>query len=489
MSAPLLDRPRTRTPDDGGVLPAAERPPGAGARIAAAVAVVAMLAAIVATFPGGSLLPARAIAEVVSGPVEAADGAGWRALAVGDTVRDGTELRSVGGAVVLAVADGQVHLADGARLTLSRSESSLHRGTVVVDRAGRAAVRIGGLLAGGTGAWRVDAGASPRVATYAGEVVVEDAATQRSLPAYRQVSARDGALRGVSVVPMRYLADDPYDRRWMAEAFRVDDLAESLSRSLAATYGALPRDLDFYAAFAAVGPGVTERLTDLARVVAGDHIGPPADLLVAAAAIDAIATVADRPRAEVATSVTALRRAGATWGLVLVDGGAGADDLAAAADRALAQAAQDPPPTAAELEAAAAAADADAAASDDATDGTGTSPPPGTGGTDPGTDGGTSPPPGDDPVGPSPTDPIDDLVDDTSDTPEDEVDDTTDAVDKVVDDTTDAVDEVVDDTGDALDSVVDDTGNALDDLVGGVDELLGGGGGLLGGGGGLLGGA
>jgi uncharacterized membrane protein YgcG len=447
------------TPDraSGGTTEAPAATPTA--RGAALAAVLALLAGLVA-LPAGSLLAPAPFASLLAGSLEMRDGETWRAVPEGGTVADGVELRAVGGTATLEIDGGRLVLDAGARVAAEGGRLRVDRGSVLVDDPSVRTVVVDGVLATGRGSWRVDAGVRPRLATYAGSLAADDGSAEVSLPAYRQVTVRDRAIGGATVVPLRYLATDRFDAQLLGEALRVDAVAAALARSLTGTYGEVPRDAAFYGAFVAVDADVEPALADLALVVAEDRFGPPAPVLLGVAVADAVAAVTGAPIGEALERVVRLRDQGAAWGLVLLDAGGGADDLGAAADRALAEAATDPPPTAPPAEAgdgtgAPAATVADGPATGGATpaaggttsggaSGGGTGSTPGGGAEGGGGSGPTAPAP--DPAPPVPGVPG---------SPEE------------------AVEEVGGGVAELLDEVGEEVGDTVGDAVGGVDQLLG----------------
>ncbi|MEX1177614.1 MAG: hypothetical protein WEB09_04055 [Nitriliruptor sp.] len=344
MSAPTLE-PLTTRGDHEPERAVADEPiaPRPGARGAALAALLALIVAAL-TWPLGGTLPTGRVGEVVSGPIEARAGSGWRALAVGDPVEVGAVLRSLGEVATVALGDGEVMLAAGARAEFQETAVVLDRGSLLVaDPASERTVLVDGLRASGEGTWRVDAGARPRVATYDAQVEVSDGSAEVSLPAYRQVAGRDRSVRNAPILPLRYLATDPLDRSQLAAAIRADELAATLGRSLTGSYGTAPRSLDFYGAFIGVDSGVGEQLEAFASRIEDGRLGPPAQILLGVVVSDAVAGAESRPVADVVADVARARDAGATWGLILHIAGAGPAELEAAADRALVEVADAPP--------------------------------------------------------------------------------------------------------------------------------------------------
>jgi hypothetical protein len=461
VTTPLLDPPvdaheATAAHDPDDVL----LPPTAGARFAAVVAVLALLVGGLA-LPSGPPSDATRFGSLVAGPLEVGDGQAWRTLPEGETIEDGWSLRAVGGAVTLAVDEGRIVLATGTRAAVADGRLVVDRGSVLIDGAPDRSLVVGGVSTAGTGTWRVDAGAQPRLATYDGEVTTDDGGSEVVLPAYGQLTIRDRTVGGAVPVPLRYLASDPFDREQLDEAFRVDDLAAALARSLASTYGDDPRDLDFYGAFLAVGPDVVPFLDDLALVTSGSRFGPPREVLLGVTVTDAVAGLTGASIAETAATVSSMRERGAEWGLLLVAAGGGTEAFNEAADRLLEEAASDPPPpleepateagTGVDTDTGPAPAPAPAPTTPAPTGGAGGGTGGGTSGGPPASDGGSSPPPSE-PAPPSsgPLAPVEDAVRDL---------------------------------GSALGGTVEGVTDSLADVVGGVDELLAPTtGGLLGGG-------
>lgn len=352
MSA-LLDTPTTTSPtgppqDAPETVPGPPPTGGRLARLAAALAVLAALAAVVASLVAGDgtdRLPRGAVSVLAGGAVEVADGEGWRSLEVGDGIVDGARLRAVDDTATLDLDDGQLRLAAGSHVRVGTTATVLERGTVLVDAAEHT-VTVGAVEVAGSGTWRVDDGTQPRVGSYDATVAVRDGGAEREVGALEQLSVRDGAA--TDVVPLRYLASDPFDAELLRPAFEVDELAASLGRSLASAHGTGPRDLDFYGSFVTVGPAVGARLRDAAPEVDGEAFGPPADVLLTVVTIDAIGDASERGLAGVADQVVAERRRGASWGLIVHGAGLGGSEVRAAADRALERAEADPPPSAPE---------------------------------------------------------------------------------------------------------------------------------------------
>lgn len=313
------------------------------AALLAVAAVVLGLLPLVGSGGGGD----TTVAVLRDGPLQIGDDGRWRSVAVGSPIPLGAELRAAGDAVALELFDGgrlQLLPDTGAEIAGVR-RLTLVTGTVLVADTDLT-VAVGAVRAHAPegGAWRVDVGDRTRIAGYDAEVVATDGVARRTLPTYAEVAVRDGALDN-GPVPLRYQADDPFDAVHLVEAFRIDELASALTRSLAAEHGSLPRTPEFYTSFLTVDDVMADRLAMMAPEVVGDRLGPPADVLLAATAVDALAEQTEYSRDQAVDQVVQARSAGASWGVVLLRGGADAAALRAAADRALERAAQDPPAT------------------------------------------------------------------------------------------------------------------------------------------------
>ena len=414
-----------------------------GARAPAWMALGALLVALVAT-PFGVDLGGEAFGRVVDGALEVETPEGWVPLEVPGTVPAGAELRVGAADARIEVEGGLLTLAEGTQLHAEPGMPQVRRGSLLVEAEAPLRARMGATTAEGRGEWRVDVGVASRVATYRARVSVSDGDDGRDLARFRQVAVRDGALEPV-LRPLRYQEEDPWDQWLLADALAVDRLVERLQGTLERTYGAQPREAAFYAAFVAVDDAdLVDDLADLAVTVEGDAVGPPADLLTAVVAIDALRSEAGLEPAQARERVVELRRAGATWGLVLVEHDLGSAALRAAADRALEQVEQTPPP---EPEPVEPAEPAEAEPADEET-------------ADPAPGSPTAPEP--EPA-PEP---------DPDPEPDDEQDGTLDPVEDTVRDTGDGLGDAVEDAGDTVGDLLRDSTDSLGDTVGDVGSLL-----------------
>lgn len=406
-----------------------------GARAPAWMAIGALLVALVAT-PFGIELGGEGFGRLVDGALEVETTDGWVTMQAPATVPAGAEVHVGEGDARIEVDGGLLTLAEGAEVHAEPGIPQVRRGSLLVEADEPLRARVGATTAEGRGEWRVDVGVSTRIATYRARLSVSDGETERDLARFRQVGVRDGALEP-GLRPLRYQEEDPWDEWLLADALAVDRLVERLQASLERSYGSDPRGAGFYAAFVAVDDAdLAGDLEQLAVIVDGDAFGPPPDLLTAVVVIDALRAEAGLSAGQARDRVVGLRRAGAAWGLVLVEHDLGPAALRAAADRALEQVAQTPPP--------------EPAPPDDA-------PPPDTD--------------GDEEPEPAPTQPEPAPEPDPQPAPDDDDDDGDDG-----DGAVDPVEDVVRDTGDGLGDLIEDTGDevggTVGDTTGEVGDLL-----------------
>ena len=316
--------------------PSAEAPervaPAAPARTAAVLAVlVALVGAVLGPTGGLDPLFARG-ATVVAGTIERQVDAAWEPVSVGTAVPDGALVRAPSGIASLGLPDGGVDLAEGTTVQIGPT-LAVRVGTVVVE--GDVVLDTAGTRATGQGTWRWDA--TGRAGAYDGSVVLTDATgRERLVRRLQEARVRDGVVTSPPR-PYVYTTDDAFDRRHLADAMGVDDYVDALGAGLTAQYGTAPQPAAFYTDFDGLDGALVAALGDVGFDRDGDRIGPPADVLVAAAVTDAIVRDAGLDPVAAATEVRDLRLAGATWGLVAQHRDLGASNIRDAADRALAR--------------------------------------------------------------------------------------------------------------------------------------------------------
>jgi hypothetical protein len=449
VSAPILEQPgpatdRAGEPVPDGAAATLAAPPDAprtGSRASAWMAIAALIVAGLAT-PFGGQIGGADFGQLLEGRLEVRTDGGWAGIGDGAGVPAGSLVRAAGEEVRIATRDAELVLADGGELVTDRRDPELRRGSLLVDSDTDVAVRLGATRVEGRGQWRLDMGVASRVATYRGRVELDDGVRETNLIRYRQVPVRDGAIED-GRRPLRYLVGDAWDERLLGEAFAADRLAARLTESLDRSYGEEPRSPAFYAAFAAVDD-VDAAVEGLATVAEDGRYGPPADVLVGVAVGDALTAGAGLDADAALDRLITLRRAGATWGLLLVEHELTASDLRQAADRALERVEASPPPPEPEPE----DADDDGGAPDPAAGSPGATGPVET--AEPAPTPSPSPSPGPAPS-PSPA-----PGDDGGGTP----------VPPAGDDLEQTVREVEDTVGDLLDDAAGTLGDAVDDATG-----------------------
>lgn len=293
--------------------PAARRRLGT-ARAAAWAALVVVAVMFVALPPvDPNPLPAGATGRVVAGRLEVE---GASSLSNDELMPVGAEVTAAVETTV-AVRGGTVTFRAGARALATDAGIELVRGSVLVDGDAGYTVRLEGRRASGDGVWRAEATSNPRIAVYRGSVTVDGAQPpRRSVRALTQMNLR-GRQGEERIGPLQYFADDPWDRRLLADALEVDRLMRQRLTVLVDAYGTDDRPIGFYRRFTVVDGRAT--LDRLAPRAARGRYGPPAETLVA--------VVVARMLDEGVDTVARLRSSGATWGLIVVGAGLGPSDL------------------------------------------------------------------------------------------------------------------------------------------------------------------
>lgn len=411
-----------------------------GSRASAWLAVGAAILALVLAPPGqGDVLPAGILGTVVEGQLEQLVAGSWRTASVGDLVADGARVRVPDGQVAIRTRVGMLALMSGARAVLRTERVELRTGSVLVEGADPIEVTAGTVTARGRGTWRVDAGTSPRVGVYNGGVSTEDVAGRSvSFGALEQIDVVEGAL-AAEALALRYLPDDMWDARLLADAIAVDRQVDALEASLRAQYGTSLQTASFYGDFARVDGAVSGALPSLARFREDGRFGPPAETLVALVVLELLAERAGLPDDAAVSRIGTLRRNGATWGLIVTSHDLGPDDFRAAIDTALQRRQKEIAlGTAAPVERGTPTT-AQPPASED-----GTTPEPPPSDEDP-----SPPPPSDGPSPSEPPPPDDNLVEQLEDTTRETVDDVAELLEPVP-----GASETVDGVGDAVDSTL-----------------------------------
>jgi hypothetical protein len=276
-------------------------------------------------------LDGTARVERVDGSVEVLEG-GARAggvRAAKTTLHRGDALDVVDGQAALRLAGSvRMEAASGTSVVMG-ARPQLREGDLLVSAQEAVTVSAGGTRVRFDGrqdrpvAGRLARTAGLSVAVYRGAARVDTAGTARALDALRRVDvAAVGEITGIQ--PMRFRADDPWDRRYLADAIRLDarlaEVLPGLVRS-AERHGGDAQGL-------AVMLGRVDGMPSgrqLARLVDPDR--PLEDVLLGAT----IASLADGGSyADRWSASLRFRDAGATWGLVAMDRGVSSDAVLAA---------------------------------------------------------------------------------------------------------------------------------------------------------------
>ncbi|MFT5222405.1 MAG: hypothetical protein ACI867_000707 [Glaciecola sp.] len=314
------------------------------AKATALLAVISVLAGFLlslvsgeAGFRAGSFGRLEAGTLLVLTPAQA-----WAAVALGDHVmlNDTVRTDALEGARLAVRGDGLVSLSPGTRATLNDRQVELAIGSVLFDVPSTYAARSFELAATGTGTWRMDTSQNPRVAVYQGTVwATRGRLKQISLASPREVD-RYLEVRFTSDVvsetmPLNYGAQDPWDALHARGLLAIDGAVEAAAAEVRATYGQAPRPQTFYEAFAVVDDGIELAIARFDTRGQPEGFGPPADVLMAVLISRLIAERAFVSLQAAIAEVDELRRAGATWGVVLARRDLSARDFEDALDLSL----------------------------------------------------------------------------------------------------------------------------------------------------------
>ena len=295
----------------------------------------AILAVVLAPPSPGDLLPPGVLGTVVEGQLEQLVDGTWRVASPGDLVAEGAQVRTVEAGSAVRTRSGIIELAPGSEGRLATTAIELEAGSLLLADDGPVEVRAADVEARGRGTWRLDLGGSPRVGVYDGGVsVVDDSGISLSLGRFEQVALLEDALtQGSSAY--RYQGSDPWDARMLGGAIAVDQQVARLETTLGARYGTVLQTADFYRDFVAVDETLVAALPGLARFQEGDRYGPPAATLVAVVVTELLTERTGLSGEAAVGEIQRLRRAGATWGLVLAHHDLGPASFREATDVAL----------------------------------------------------------------------------------------------------------------------------------------------------------
>lgn len=255
--------------------------------------------------------PGEGALQVVRGQVEQPVDERWvdvQQVALGVAFRTvEPTLLTTGADDVWLPADSEAVVADGV--------VTLRRGAAVLD-GNDLVVAVGDAVVEGVGAFRVDAGVTPRVGLYRGTVEVRRPGEGYRLEPYRQISLTSRRFDGLDD-PLAYDAGDAADQRYLAKAISFDAEVARYSARLAELYGQALQPPSFYAAFAEVDPGEVGVLTQAAPSTdAAGNVGPPAEALIGLFVARTLAQAQGLDPQEAASRVAGLRQEGARWGLI-----------------------------------------------------------------------------------------------------------------------------------------------------------------------------
>lgn len=293
------------------------------------VALVWLAIALLATACSPTL-SRGATAEVTAGQVQRLDGGDWVGVV---QVGDGDVIRAVAPAT-LDFGDAAIRLADGSEGTLAGQGLVLRVGDALAE--GEAlAITVDEAVTTGTGAFRVQAGVTPRVAVYAGEVQVVRPGEGQRVGALRELSLSSRRFDGADA-PLSYEPTDPFDQRLLAGAIAFDAQVGNLINAIDAQFGAAPQPTSFYTSFVSVSDPDLPVLSLTAPTVTADgDVGPPADALVGLFVTRALADAGDGDLLAAGQAVRDLREQGARWGLVAMALGVDAVQFAGIVDQAV----------------------------------------------------------------------------------------------------------------------------------------------------------
>jgi len=274
-------------------------------------------------------------ARVLSGTsLLRASGDTWLTVAKGETIPDGSRVRTGLATARLELQQGEVWLGPSATVQLDGEHLRVERGEVIVHSDGELATVWESVRVTGKGVYRLSPGASPRAGVYEGTVTVSRPGEERRLPRLRQIGLGSRRL-AAQPDPLYYELNDGWDRELLPQAIAFDEEVAGLARGIDREYGVAPRDADFYASFAAVKPETVPVLAATTRRRGPDGtFGPPSDALVTLFVASALASAKGTPLEDAVRQVADQRARGARWGLLAVELDIAVRELAAAVDLA-----------------------------------------------------------------------------------------------------------------------------------------------------------
>lgn len=256
---------------------------------------------------------------------------------------DGETTLKRGDRVELSEGTGRLVMRDGVRMELRQglddaANSMVLMGTTPVLEAGDllvAAPKTSAVSAAGTdivirsGAARVSRSLGVGVSAYDGAVHLNSAGLERDIPALREMMVPALGRPPRSPRPLRYQADDPWDRRFLGEAIELGRTLEALANGYTVNLNRGEGRTPGF--FRVVLPQLEDQPEFGADLIDLDR--PPGETLIGAA----IAVLGRRGSfVERWSSTFGFREEGAEWGLVALDQDVSGTPLLGAIEEAVA---------------------------------------------------------------------------------------------------------------------------------------------------------
>lgn len=279
---------------------------------------VVSLALLAVSCVGEAAEPGILRAQSVEGSVSFRERASdaWRALRRGRGLLAGSEVRTGSdGTVRLAGSDVSLEIARAGQVRLEAADRfGVATGSVLAEGAATLIdVQDQVIARGGSGGhFRLDRRLSLRVASYEGEVIVTVPPDVR-LPALREVVVAAGLLQSREPRPMTILPQDRWDVRFLGDFVGLERDVRSYRRGFDATYGSQATTAAFFSRFV---PPVGADPSFVAPVLAEFA---PSDVLLGLLFGLSLSGKRGVSLAEAFASVLALRRDGASWGLIAAE--------------------------------------------------------------------------------------------------------------------------------------------------------------------------
>ncbi|CAN5210587.1 hypothetical protein BH23ACT9_BH23ACT9_11360 [soil metagenome] len=278
----------------------------------------------------GQTLPGAATAQVTAGQVQRFGGGEWTDVA---RVAAGDRIRVLADAT-LDLGGAAVRLREGTEATLAERGVTLRVGDALAE-GDDLLLGVEDITVRGSGAFRLQAGVTPRVAVYAGEVQVVRPGEGQRVAGLRELNLSSRRFDGTDA-PLAYGPADAFDQRMVPDAIAFDGQISNLVNAIDAQFGAAPQPASFYTSFVSVAEPDLQVLTQTAPTIAADgSVGPPADALVGLFVARALADARDGDLLRAGEDIRRLRAEGARWGLVAMALGVSTVEFAGIVDQAV----------------------------------------------------------------------------------------------------------------------------------------------------------